>query len=69
MLCQNSFYITIKINSLRKFSNDFDVFWPVENNEDCVMLFGDHKNRILTKVGNPVSISVRVDMTHKFNRH
>jgi len=63
-LYQNSFYITIKINSLRRFSNDFDVFWPDENDKDCGMLIGDRVNLISPVIGNPVSISVRVDMTY-----
>lgn len=63
-LYQNSFYITIKIDSLRRFSNDFDVFWPDENDKDYGMLIGDHKKWISPKLGNSVSISVRVDMTH-----
>lgn len=65
MLCQNSFYITMKIHSLRKYSNDFDVFWPVENDNDCGMLIGDPGKWISPKVGNPISISIRVDMTQR----
>ena len=60
MFCQNSFYITIKIHSL---GENLDVFWPVENDEDCGMKIGDQGKWTYTKIGVPVSISARVDMT------
>ena len=63
MLCQNSFYITIKIHSLGKYLDNLDIFWPDENDKDYETIIGDHGKWISPKIGNSVSISVRIDMT------